>query len=144
MHKLPHNYRMTLNYTGNMEGSLHTENQTDIKLSAPPEFDGPGTGWSPETLFLSSISGCMALTFAAIAKGSKVEYSDLTLAVEGVVDAMADKRMHFSEIKVKPRLKLANPADESKMPRMWESVEKHCLVSNSVQTPVKIEAPEII
>lgn len=144
MHPLPHQYRMTLQYNGGLAGALNSTDQAAIPFAAPVEFDGPGTGWSPETLLLSSVSGCIALTFAAICKMMKVEFSHLEISATGIVENIpGDKRMHFSRIELQPALQLTNPADEGKLPKIWENTEKHCLVSNSLKTPVHIQPPQL-
>lgn len=141
MHPLPHNYSMTLNYNGNMEAVAQCAGQADFAVSAPAEFGGPASGWSPEGLLLNSVASCIALTFANIASMMKVEFSNLTIAASGVVDNMeGEKRMHFSSITLQPSLTLANPADEAKLAKIWENTEKFCLVSNSINTPVHIDA----
>jgi peroxiredoxin-like protein len=143
MHPLPHHYTITCRYTGAMEGTLDTADQATINLSAPKEFGGPGSGWSPEALFLNAVTGCIALTFSVIANMMKVEYRDLAFEAIGTVDAMEGKRMHFSKIELKPSLTLANAADESKLPKIWENTEQHCLVSNSLKTPVEIATTQL-
>ncbi|MBI2342801.1 MAG: OsmC family protein [Deltaproteobacteria bacterium] len=144
MHPLPHRYHVALTYRGDKTGALTTDGQPTIGFSAPKEFDGPGSGWSPETLLLNAVAACVTLTFGAIAAMMQVEYRDLTIEATGTVDKIeGGKQMHFSEITLRPTLRLANPADESKLPKMWESTEKHCLVSNSLKTPVHIAAPTL-
>ncbi len=88
MHPLPHTYKVDFVYKDGMQGELSTAGRDVLPCSAPPEFDGPGTGWSPEALFLNAIAGCVALTFASIAKMMKVEFSEFELAVVGKVDVM--------------------------------------------------------
>ena len=125
MHPFPHKYEMTYTDTGSQEGLMSCGELPDVKVSAPKEFDGPNTGWSPENLFLSSIGACIALTFGAIAKMMNVEYSNLTLTMSGSVDKFEGNRMKFTSITIKPSLTLANPADESKLGKILENTEKH-------------------
>ena len=144
MKPLPHEYSVNLSYNGNMEGALNSEGQTTINYAAPVDFDGPGTGWSPETMLLASVSSCVALTFASIAKMMKVDFTDLQIQVKGIVNNMPnEKRMHFAEIALQPALKLGNPPDESKLPKIWENTEKHCLVSNSLTSKITIAPTQL-
>ncbi len=143
MHPLPHHYTVRLRYDGNMEGAAETNGQPSVKYSAPKEFDGPATGWSPEAMLLGSISSCIALTFQAVAKMMGVGFSDLLITAEGTVNALEGKRMHFAEITLTPSLKLADPAHEGKLPKIWENTEKHCIISNSLKTTVHIAHTEL-
>jgi peroxiredoxin-like protein len=143
MHPLPHTYQINCTFTGNKEASVGCAGQPTIKMSVPKEFDGPNTGWSPEAMFLNALAGCVAFTFSTIAGMMKLDFSNLMIAATGTVEAHPDKRMYFSKVTLQPSLTLANPADESKLPKMWENTEKHCLVSNSVQCPVEIQPPQI-
>lgn len=143
MHPLPHQYTITLQYTGAMEGQVTSAGQPTIKFSAPKEFDGPGTGWSPETMLLSSVTSCIALTFQIVAKMMGVAFSELTFAAEGIVNTFDGKRMHFEKITLTPSLKLTDPAQEGKLGKIWENTEKHCIISNSLKTAVHIAPTQL-
>ena len=143
MHPLPHHYTITLQYVGGMEGTVATEGQPTLKYSAPKEFDGPGTGWSPEALLLNSVATCIALTFHIVAKMMGVGFSNLQIAATGVVNAFDGKRMHFEKITLAPSLTLTNPADESKLGKIWENTEKHCIISNTLKTHVTIAPAQL-
>ncbi len=47
------------------------------------EFDGPEGTWSPETLLCASVADCFILTFRALAKASKLEWTGLECRVRG-------------------------------------------------------------
>ena len=46
----------------------------------------------------------------------------------------------FSEIMLRPRLVLVPGTDRERALRMLEKSEKHCLVSASLSTPIRVEA----
>ncbi len=136
----PHHFVTTVQLTDAQNGSIQAGSLPPAQIAVPAEFHGPGTGWSPEGLQLSAVASCIAFTFAYITKMMKVEYSNLKIDAKGAVDLMPDKRMHFSEIHLTPSLTLTNPADESKLPGMWQKTEQQCIISNSLKTPVHIAA----
>lgn len=140
MSGFPHHFETTLNLVDGQNATMASGNLPGVSVTVPPEFKGPGTGWSPEGLQLSAVASCVAFTFAYMARMMKVEYSDLSIAAKGAVDLMPDKRMHFSEIHLTPSLKLGNPGDEAKLAGMWQKTEQQCIISNSLKTPVHIEA----
>ena len=41
-----------------------------LEFAAPPEFGGPGGIWSPEHLFVASVSSCLMTTFRSMASMS--------------------------------------------------------------------------
>ncbi len=144
MKNLPHHFQATVKLDAHLAGSFGAEGLSAVPLTAPVEFDGPGTGYSPEALLLASVASCVALTFQVIAKMMKVECSNLQIKASGVVDALPDKRMHFASIELTPSLKLANADDAAKLPKMWQNTEKHCLISNSLQAPVHIAETQLL
>src|ERR1022692_721046 len=77
MHPDPHVYTAAAN--GRPEGTvaLTSASLPEIATAPPPEFDGPGDVWSPETLLCASLADCFVLSFRAIARASKLEWSEL-------------------------------------------------------------------
>jgi peroxiredoxin-like protein len=108
--------------------------------SAPPaEFDGPGNLWSPETLLLAAVTDCFILSFRVIAANSSLEWTELQCEAEGVVDR-AEGGLRFTEIHLRATLTLPSGQRTDRAQRMLERAEKSCLVSNSLATPVHLEA----
>jgi peroxiredoxin-like protein len=111
--------------------------------SAPPrDFDGPGDAWSPEHLLLAAVETCFLFTLRAVAQASRLEFLSLELSGEGTVDRR-EGRMRFTEIILRPRLRLPAGADEDKARRVMEKSEKGCLVTASLAVTVRLE-PEIV
>ena len=92
MHPYPHRY--TVSASGSPVGNVRVTatGLPDIQTAPPAEFDGPGDVWSPESLLCASIADCFILTFRAIARASKFEWSDLSCRVEAVWNASAAHR----------------------------------------------------
>ena len=62
------------------------EGLPDLETASPPQFDGPLGVWSPETLFSAAVADCFILTFRAIARASKFEWTSLECRAEGVLE----------------------------------------------------------
>ena len=81
-------------------------------------------------------------TFRAVAQASKFEFLSLEFSGMGTVDRK-EGATRFTEIVLKPRLRLSKAADPDRATRMLEKGEKACLVAASLSTPVRLE-PEIL
>jgi organic hydroperoxide reductase OsmC/OhrA len=66
-----------------------------FETAAPPEFDGPGGLWSPQTLLCASIADCFILTFRSVARAARFEWLHLEYRVEGILDR-ADRVSQFT------------------------------------------------
>lgn len=138
MQPFPHHYSVQAqaNCTGNID--LRSAGLPSLESAAPAEFDGPGDQWSPETLLTVAIAGCFILTFRAVARASKLEWSRLQCAVAGTLDR-ADGSTRFVQFHIRANLTVPAGTRESLAKRALEKAEKGCLVTNSLTTPVELE-----
>ena len=141
MKPFPHRYEVRI--TGGPEGyaTLSSGGVPDLRTAPPLDFDGPGDAWSPEQLLLAAVQACFLLTFRAVAAASRIEFASLAVEGEGIVDRQ-DGRTRFTEIILRPRLTLPAGADWVRVQRALEKAERTCLVSASLDTPIRLE-PEI-
>ena len=132
MHPYPHVY--TAAASGRPEGTvaLTSPSLPEITTAPPPEFDGPGDVWSPETLLCASLADCFVLSFRAIASASKLEWGELACRVEGVLERV-DGVTQFTEYTTFARLKVSLGSDAAKAHRLLEKAEHLCLISNSLR-----------
>ncbi len=141
MKPLPHHYEVHL--TGGRSGYalLSSPGVPELPAAAPADYDGPGDAWSPEHLLLGAVQACFLLTLRAIARASNVDFLSLELDATGTVDR-ENGITRFTEIVLRPRLKISAGTDRERALRILEKSEKHCLVSASLSTPIRLE-PEI-
>jgi peroxiredoxin-like protein len=118
--------------------TLSSAGVPDLDTAPPLEFDGPGDAWSPEQLLLGAVEACFVLTFRAIARASKIEFTSLAVEAEGIVD-LENGRTRFTEIVLRPRVTLPAGEDPVRVRRALEKAERGCLVSASLGTPVRVE-----
>jgi peroxiredoxin-like protein len=142
MKSLPHIYKAQL--SGGPEGYavISVAGIPELRTAPPADFDGPGDAWSPEDLLMAAVESCFLFTLRAVARASKLEFESLELSGEGTLDRK-DGATRFTEIVLRPRLKLPAGADRDKAMRVLEKSEKACLVTASLSTPVRLE-PEIV
>lgn len=118
------------------------ETQLMIPFSAPPEFQGEPERWTPEHLFLASVAGCFVSTFSGMAHFSKLEYLSLEVDVEGTIEKET-AGWRFTQVNVRPRLKIALEKERERAIRLLDKAEKTCLVARSLTSKIVLE-PEIV
>jgi len=141
MKPFPHPYNVHLAGGPAGHAVLSTFGIPDLRTAPPAAFDGPGDAWSPEHLLLAAVQTCFLFTLRAVARASKVDFVSLDLEAMGTVDKQ-DGVTRFTEIVLHPRLVIPAGADRARALHVLEKSEKHCLVTASLSTPVRLE-PEI-
>ena len=141
MKPFPHQYDVRL--AGGPDGyaALSSAAMPDLRTAPPADFDGPGDAWSPEHLLLAAVQTCLLFTLRAVARASKVEFTSLDVDAVGVVDRR-EGITRFTEIVLRARLVIPAGTDRARALHALEKSEKHCLVTASLSTPVRLE-PEI-
>lgn len=138
MKPFPHEYDVHLTGAPSGYATLSASGIPDLSTAPPADFDGPGDAWSPEHLLLVAVQTCFLFTLRAIAQASRVDFISLDLDAAGTVDRQ-DGVTRFTEIVLRPRLVVARGTDRERALRMLEKSEKHCLVSASLSTPIRLE-----
>jgi peroxiredoxin-like protein len=141
MKPFPHRYAARIAGGPDGHATLSSPGVPDLRTAAPLDFDGPGDAWSPEQLLLAAVEACFLLTFRAIARASGIDFVSMAVEAEGVVDRV-NGRTRFTEIVLRPRVALPAGVDWVRVQRALERAERTCLVSASLDTPVRLE-PEI-
>jgi organic hydroperoxide reductase OsmC/OhrA len=139
MQNLPHHYIVTSSSVKEGQVDLLCQGLEKIVSGPPAEFGGPGDRWSPETLLVAAIADCFLLTFKAIARASDFNWLSLNCDVTGVLDRI-DKVTKFSEFTLRVDLAIPNGTDELKAKRLLEKSEQACLISNSLNAKIYLEA----
>ena len=138
MHPFPHRYHVRVGATPEGEIRLAGEGLPELASMPPPEFDGPGGYWSPETLLLAALADCFVLTFRAIARGSRLEWRELTAETDGLLER-ADGNSRFTQFHTRARLVVPPGTDVARARALMEKAEKGCLISNSLTASRHLE-----
>jgi len=131
MQTYPHHYNVT---ASGSERGLVTASSGDlpgIETAPPPQFDGPGGVWSPETLLCAAIADCFVLTFRGVSRAARVSWTKLECAVEGTLERVGGVT-RFTHFKTRAVLTLASDAEREKALQLLARAEQTCLVSNSL------------
>lgn len=139
MQDLPHLYRVSAFGEVDKNVIVSSDKLPDIETAGPPQFGGPGDVWSPETLLVAAVANCFILSFRAIARTARLEWTALDCEAEGELDKI-DKFNQFTGFKVTARLTIPNEKDRRKAGVILEKAEKYCLVTNSMKAQARLEA----
>ena len=137
MQALPHQYQVSATLLPDSI-EITSDGLSTIQSEPPAEFGGSGERWSPETLFVAAVADCFLLTFKAIARASKLDYVDVKADVEGVLDRV-DGVTRFTTMTVRPVLIITAESQAEKADKLLHKAEKGCLISNSLNTEIKLE-----
>lgn len=133
-------YRTSAIWTMKRRGIVSAEDvPRTINFAAPPEFLGEPGLWTPEHLLVASVATCFLATFRAIAENSKLHVLRLEVEAEGLLEK-EEGGFRFTQIVVRPRLAIADAADEERAYRMLEKAERACLISRSLSSHMELQA----
>lgn len=134
-------YKNSVKWQGQKKGFLMSSDKPGIEVSTPPEFKGYAGAWSPEDLFTASVNICIMTTFLFFAEREGIEFSSYESGAEGVLEKIEGKFI-FSEIIIRPKIRIKEKEDVNKIREIIALSEKSCLISNSIKSRVEI-IPEI-
>lgn len=106
--------------------------QNSLRAAIPPEFDGPGGGFSPEDFYALAILNCFNATFKVIAEKSKFDFKELVLSGVLTVDRDAHGIPWMSHFALKAIL--SGCSDLERARHLLEKTSQSCLVLNSIRT----------
>ena len=138
MQDYPHRYVVAASSRSDSNVELASPGLENLESAGPAEFGGPGDLWSPETLLVASVADCLILSFHAIARASKFEWTSLSCDAVGTLERI-DKVTQFTEFKLKVTLEIPDAAKEDRALRLLEKAEHSCLITNSLKAPTSMQ-----
>jgi organic hydroperoxide reductase OsmC/OhrA len=108
-----------------------------IAMSIPPEFSGPGGGYSPEDLYAAALTNCFVATFKVFAEKSRIGFEAMTIKASLTVDRNESgvpwmKAVHLA-------IHLAGATDLERARHLLEKTSQSCMILNSVKTEKTFE-----
>jgi peroxiredoxin-like protein len=143
MQELPHHYHVSASAETEGNVIVRADDLPQIVTAPPAEFGGPGNQWSPETLLVAAVADCFILTFRAIARASKLEWSALECSAEGVLDRV-EGTTRFTGMTVRATLTVPAGTNVDKAQRLLEKSESVCLITQSMTATVHLQADIIV
>lgn len=133
MQPFPHVYVAAADGSTNGTVVVSAEGATDLTTAAPREFDGPGDEWSPETLLIASVASCFILTFRAVARAAKLEWTHLECSVSGTLERR-EGVTQFTRMTTQARVTVPATTLVEACEQALHKAEKGCLVANSLRS----------
>ena len=134
-----HAYRVAAWWTSGRTGLAKSDSAPNaIHFTAPTEFGGLEGRWTPEELLLAAVAACYTTTLRAIAGTAKFDFTDLQVEASGTI-RKTDSGYNFTQIIVRPNLKIACADEREKALDLLKRAEKLCLVSRAIGTTLKFE-----
>jgi organic hydroperoxide reductase OsmC/OhrA len=121
----------TSGISNNWEG--HTPHLDHVlPVSIPPEFDGPGGGYSPEDIYAQALQNCFIATFKVFAEKSKLKFGEIHTAGTLYVDRNEKGFPWMARFHLE--VKLTGVEQKENAQRLLEKTSQGCLILNSVKT----------
>lgn len=139
MQDFPHRYVVAASARSEGEVAVEAEQVPPLATAPPAQFGGPGDHWSPEMLLVGALADCVVLSFRAIARASRFDWSHLSCEVEGTLDRV-DRVMQFTHFTVHATLTVPPGTSEERARMLLEKAERSCLVSNSLKADRELVA----
>jgi len=103
-----------------------------VPVSIPPEFAGPGGGYSPEDLYAAALTNCFVATFKVFAEKSKITFDRVQVKSELTVDRDEKGAPWMKAIHLHISLQGASDAERAR--HLLEKTSQSCMILNSVKT----------
>jgi organic hydroperoxide reductase OsmC/OhrA len=139
MHPYPHEYQVTASGAASGPVAVDAAGLPTLDTAPPPEFDGPGGKWSPETLLCAALADCFILTFRAVSRTSGIAWSNLECRINGTLERPAGGAQ-FTRSATIATLTVPAGADVDKARALLERAEHSCLIANSLKGARTLEA----
>ncbi len=139
MHAFPHHYAVSAAAKNDGPVDVASPGLDTLESAPPTEFGGPGNLWSPETLLVAAIADCFVLSFRAIARASRFEWTSIHCDVDGVLDR-PERAILFTAFHLSVDLEVPEGTDQDKARRLLEKAEATCLITNSLTADTHLDA----
>ncbi|HSN71759.1 MAG TPA: OsmC family protein [Steroidobacteraceae bacterium] len=143
MQSLPHHYRVGATAEAEGEVTLSAEGLESLPSAPPAEFGGPGDRWSPESLLVASVADCFVLSFRAIARASRLDWTALSCDVVGTLERK-DGLTQFTRFETHARLRVPGGTDAERARKILDKAEQACLITNSLKGECHLEAEVVV
>lgn len=133
------NYPMTFKVSSQSTSGIQSIWQThseqypkNIDVAIPPEFSGPGGGYSPEDLYATALTNCFVATFKVFAEKSRLNFNEIKIQADLFVDRNEKGQPWMSKIHL--TIDLLGVTQKENAQRLLEKTSQSCMILNSVLT----------
>ncbi len=134
MLKFPMKFEVTSTATSGIlsQWTAQADSLPPIPSAIPPEFSGPGGGYSPEDLFGIAILNCLISMYKVYCEKSKITFK----SIEGKAIVVVDKspsEPSFVVTEVNFYIDVAGVSHQEKAKSLFDQAAKDCPLGNSIK-----------
>jgi organic hydroperoxide reductase OsmC/OhrA len=149
-----HRYRVRVTWSGNRgsgtsayaaygrDHEISAEGKPAILASSDPHYRGDETRWNPEELLVASLSSCHELWYLHLCSANGVVVTAYEDDAEGVMVTDARGGGRFTEVTLRPRVRVTASSPLDKARALHEEAHDMCFIAQSVNFGVRCE-PEV-
>jgi organic hydroperoxide reductase OsmC/OhrA len=146
-----HRYELAVSWTGNRgtgtsgyrdygrDHQVSADGRPPIAGSADPTFRGDKTRWNPELELLAALSQCHMLSYLHVCVNAGVVVTAYADEPYAVMAETTDGGGHFTEVVLRPRVTVADPAMADQAQELHAEASAKCFIASSVNFPVRHE-----
>jgi organic hydroperoxide reductase OsmC/OhrA len=150
-----HNYEVRVEWTGNdgqgtkgyksyrRDHIIASKGKHQIQGSSDPSFRGDRFRYNPEELLVASLSSCHMLWYLHLCSVHGVTVLDYRDAASGVLEEGDDGSGEFTEVMLRPTVKITAGDDRAKALALHNEAHRLCFIARSVKFPIDL-SPEIV
>lgn len=129
-----YHFEVQLNWQQDHKGVITARDVKDsIHVATPAAFAGGVPDmWSPEHLFLSSLSSCFMTTYLAIAEKRRLSITHFECNATGEIH-LVEGHLEFKTISLFPKIYVAKEEELSIANEVMLKAYKHCIIANSIK-----------
>ncbi len=120
-------------------GDLNFDDKETIPISVPGDFGGDDEKVNPEELLAGAVDACFGLTFLDYLSRSGAEIEEFEVKAEGRYEK-GKNGLEFTEFILDARIGIGPDQNESELQELLEKGKTECLVTKTLNVPVKLEA----
>jgi len=146
-----HTYQVQVDWTGNngdgtksytsyrRDHTIVAEGKSPIPGSSDPGFRGDRNRYNPEELLVASLSACHMLWYLHLCADAGIVVTEYHDDATGAMAETDDGGGHFTQVSLRPVVKVAGQVDPELARRLHERAHHLCFIANSVNFPVLCE-----
>jgi len=146
-----HSYSIKMRWTGNTgtgtanfrgykrDHEISASGKPSIPGSSDPAFRGDKARYNPEELLVASLSSCHMLWYLHLCAEAGIVVTEYHDDATGAMVETADGGGHFTQVTLRPVVKITGTVDREHARRLHEQAHHLCFIANSVNFPVLCE-----
>lgn len=110
-----------------------------LQLSTGNLAVGDASRLNPEDLLVSAISSCHLLTYLYLCACEGIVITAYRDDAEGIMEEVSSGGGQFSEVCLKPRMRLLDPKQKQRAIQLHEAAHAQCIIARSLNFRVRCE-----